>query len=110
MYEVTRTTTVQITNEDIDDIMVTAFEGGINHWCERVYVNDWLGAKFASELIALGGTVHLKVDDEYETRTLTRDKLLQALVAMPEFDLEDYDANDADNLIQTAVFGEVVYG
>ena len=34
----------KLTPQDIDDIMVSALEGGINYWCRRVVVQgDYLG-------------------------------------------------------------------
>ena len=37
-FEICTKITVYLTQQDIDDIMVSAFEGGINYWCRRVVV------------------------------------------------------------------------
>ena len=35
---------VEITQQDIDDIMCSALEGGINYWCRKAeVVGDYLG-------------------------------------------------------------------
>jgi len=40
---------INVTQEDIDDIVTTALEGGINYWCGKVEVDgDYLG-EYASE-------------------------------------------------------------
>ena len=43
---------VVVTQEDIDDIMAGALEGGINYWCgEAEVVGNYLG-EYASEQIS----------------------------------------------------------
>ena len=42
---------VLVTDEDIDDIMVSALEGGINHWCAEAKVQgEYLGERHASSV------------------------------------------------------------
>lgn len=49
---------VEVTNQDIDDIMCTALEGGITYWCRRAEVvgGKYLG-EYAHEQISRGGEV-----------------------------------------------------
>lgn len=111
-----------LSNDLFDDIMVTALEGGINYWCDKCEAKDgdFCGAEFVSEVIGRGGTVILHPDDETgeEPKELTAamvEAACQALVGKPDswwFQklLEgDLDANDADTIIQQAVFGEQVF-
>lgn len=103
-------TTQLVTQEDIDDVLVTAFEGGITYWCDEVRVKEGHEASedcYKSEVLTRGGV--LELHDEEGWHTLTLDKLLEVLGNM-HFNFDDYDAGDADTAVQKAVFGELVYG
>lgn len=50
---------VVVNDEDIDDIMAGALEGGINYWCDEAkVVGNYLG-EYASEQISRGGQLKL---------------------------------------------------
>lgn len=50
---------VNLTQQDIDDIMVAALEGGINYWCRKAEaVGGYLG-ECASDQISRGGSLIL---------------------------------------------------
>ena len=116
--------TLPISDEDIDDIVCTALEGGITYWCrEARVVGDYLG-EYASEQISRGGELILvdsESDDEY---TLTKQKLLNGIrLAISNHYYEDYkwwnsngietynvDADVADVIIQLALFEDIIYG
>lgn len=67
------------TQEDIDDIMAGALEGGINYWCgEAEVVGNYLG-EYASEQISRGGQLILHDIEENETYTLDREKFVKGL-------------------------------
>lgn len=67
---------INVTQEDVDDIVATALEGGINYWCRKAeVVGDYLG-EYASEQISRGGTLKLYDSEEDEVYELTRDKRL----------------------------------
>lgn len=112
---------VEYDNEVIDDIMATALEGGITYWCDNAeVVGDYLG-EYASEQISRGGTLKLHDSEEDETYELTLDKFLAGLATVVgergldviyqgKIDPSNIDAEDADAIIQYAIFGEVVYG
>lgn len=128
-FEIRTKITVYLTQQDIDDIMVSAFEGGINYWCRRVVVQgDYLG-KYASEQISRGGKLAIWLDEPFENDktcyVLDRDKFLTGFKLWIESDGDSYDAIDdsdgsvdcgqidaicADEIIQYALFGEVVFG
>ena len=133
-FEVKVEIRVELTQQDIDDIMVAALEGGINYWCrEAEVVGDYLG-EYASEQISRGGTLKLYDSEEDEVYELTRDKLLDGIKKYCEDTERPYDimcegvnsvgcstgeygldccmvdAVVADMIIQYAVMGEIVYG
>lgn len=120
---------VQITDKDIDDIMAIALDGGISYWCGTAeVVGDYLG-EYASDQISRGGTLKLyDLEDKDEVFELTKEKFLQGVrlfLGTPSnfgrvvnldssdkfcIDCCEIDAEDADVIVQYALFGEVVYG
>lgn len=115
---------IKVTNEDIDDIMATALEGGITYWCNKVtVVGKYLG-EYASEQISRNGKLKLHDAEEGETYELTLNKLLNGICKAIEHDyFVDYgwfvgnkldtgmvDAEVADVIIQLALFDDVIYG
>ena len=124
-FEVKAEIRVELTQQDIDDIMVEALEGGINYWCgeaeviEEKRVSDW-----GHEQIARGGVLVLHdIEAPSESWELTLEKFLKGFklwfenggyeygaVEIGEVDCGNIDADCADSIIQYALFGEVVYG
>lgn len=116
---------VRVRNEDIDDIMVTALEGGINYWCRKAEVKgDYLG-EYASDQISRGGELVLHDAEENESYTLSKEKFMEGLKKyiaagntecidrendILSIDPGNIDAEAADCIIQYALFGDVVYG
>ena len=124
---------VVVTPEDIDDMMVSALEGGITYWCDEAKViGDYLG-KYASEQISRGGSLWLHCiespdDSETDVYELTPDKFLRGLKMYLEdpnkpYDIFDgsgekelridcgmVDATVADMIIQYALFEDIVFG
>ena len=111
--------TVHVTAEDIDDILCTAFEGGICYWCDEVeVVGKYLG-KYASEQISRGGKLVLYDAESSDKWELTLDKFAKGLKEWlsnnPSFitdggiDTSNIDANCADEIIQYALFGEPMF-
>lgn len=123
-YEFEIKKTLKVTDEDIDDIMCTALEGGINYWCRKAKViGDYLG-EYASEQISKGGTLKLYDAESDDTWELTKEKLLNGIKkAYEESYFADYewcdghtidtcqvDAEVADVIVQFALFDEIVFG
>lgn len=133
------TAKVMVTEEDVDDIVTTALEGGICYWCNRAEVKGEYIGEFASEQIGKGGTLLLHVveafdDDETEWYELSKEKLLKGVKKYLEDESKPYnilcdstdsvgsskgyyvldcsmvDAIIADMIVQYALFGEIVYG
>ena len=126
MNKITRT--VEISDKLIEDILCTAFEGGITYWADNVSCED------NKDMKEVSGWKH-----EYLTKTkkkdavmyihtmeggkvkITKSLIIEALQQMgdPKYKCtkalsrileETYDADDADIVVQTACFGKVVYG
>lgn len=117
---------VVVTNEDIDDIMCSALEGGITFWCDSATViGDCLG-QYGHEQISRGGQLKLHDFEQEQDLILTREKFLvglQKYLANPTYadiieiidhkgrlDTSYADAEVADSIVQLAVFGMEVYG
>jgi hypothetical protein len=119
---------LKITKQFVDDVCTTAFEGGINYWCDAVRINDndYKGGEYASDVISRGGSLTLVIDDaedmdfEEQTITLTLDKFIKGFQQYANWavsrnlevctDASDIDAELADVIIQFAVFDEIVFG
>ena len=119
---------IEISDELIENILCCAFEGGITYWANNVSCSD------IKDMKEVGGWKH-----EYLTKTkkedakliihtiyggevaMTKKSIIDALQQMddPKYKCtkalerilnETYDAWDADIAVQTACFGEVIYG
>jgi hypothetical protein len=121
---------VTFTAKELDNVIVTAFEGGITYWCDHVCddllsgvnIRKALGGKpvsmpfsqWCTHLILNGETLRLKVDGEKTPYELNMKKIKRGIRLYYQnghTDLkDDYDAGDADSFIQYALFGEIVYG
>ena len=93
--------------EDIENLITTAFEGGINYWVRRADRRP-AAPDFACTLRTIDG----------EDRALDLEKIVAGLRLVAtqwpkhfgDFLDESGDATTADVIIQAAVFGELVYG
>ena len=123
-YKINLETELTVTQEDIDDIMCTALEGGITDWCGNAQVVGKYFGEYESEQISRGGKLLLYdmvEDQEYE---LTREDILNGIkMAVEEGYYDNYewcdgktldtcnvDANVADVIVQLALFEDVIYG
>lgn len=117
-----------LTANDIDSIIVTAFEGGVNYWCgvkrNEVFAdkpNDVPLSTWISHCLLEGKTIELfdrefdGDEEEAEEMTLTLNKLIEGISLnckerKHDADLDNADAITADCIIQYAVFGKIVFG
>ena len=122
----------ECTNQDIDDIMCTALEGGITYWCDRAdVIGNYLG-EYASDQISRGGKLRLHDAEENKWYGLTKENFIAGLKQFVQargftndagnghynsvittdglLDMSKIDADAADCIVQYALFGEVVYG
>lgn len=132
-YEVTAQIKVNLTQQDIDDIMCSALEGGVTAlWCgEAEVIEEKRVADWGHEQIARGGVLMLHdIEDPNEVWELNLEKFLNGFKLWLERDggfavcaLDDngqvsdsgidtcnIDGPAADSIVQYALFGEVVFG
>lgn len=115
---------VELTQEDIDDIMCSALEGGINYWCrEAEVVGEYLG-EYASDQISRGGSLILHDAESSDKWVLTIHDFLKgvklwvqngedrygALQNDGTLDTCEIDGEMADMIVQYAIFGKIVFG
>ena len=112
-----------VSDEDIDDIMSAALDGGITYWCGRAKVVGEYLSEYASEQISRGGVLKLyDIEEPKAVYELTLDKFLMGLRLWIEnerafqlteagrLDIGQIDAVAADAIIQYALFCDIVYG
>lgn len=140
MENITVTITQEITEEQINDLVCTALEGGITYWCGKArakvfkYVDTpdkdqekvkYIGVldedqekiNFASDVIGYGGTLIFYDAESSDKWELTIEKMLKGIqrqctekkCSVNEL-LDGYDAEDADCIIQYALFDEIIFG
>lgn len=117
---------VVVMDEDIDDIMCAALEGGVNYWCDGAEVDGEYIGEYASEQISRGGVLLLH-DQEADRQCVLSKKnfliglemylrrpfgsrILTSINRELRVDVCNVDAVVADSIIQLAVFGDEVYG
>jgi len=123
---------ITLTDEDIDDIMCSALEGGITYWCNKAEVagGKYLG-EYAHEQISRGGELILHDYEAEEKYTLSKEKFIKGFgefinagyfgAIEPEIknfrrtgrmliDGCNIDGDMADSIVQYALFDEIVYG
>ena len=121
----------EFTPEEINDLMVTAFEGGINHWCgsarpifrrDKTYSGvapeDQSKITYTSDVIGYGGSCRLTdVEGELGPWILTLEGVLKGIekhctnrnIAFKDL-MDNHDAEDADCIVQIACMGEITFG
>ena len=124
IFEGKATINFKLNMQDIDDIMACALEGGVNYWCsEAKVIGEYLG-EYASEQISRGGILELYDAEDDEVYMLDAKKFMYGFEAWVEngydyngavsangkVDTSLIDADDADTIIQLALFDEIVYG
>lgn len=113
---------IQFTENDIDNIIVTAIEGGCKNWMGLIKDENYKDkpkdeplSQWTTKLLLEGKTIHLyDVEDREEKFELTLEKLIKGIqlncVNRPDYsDKDNWDADDCDCIMQYALFGEIVY-
>ena len=119
------------TPEEINDLIVTALEGGINYWCRKAHIKrntdgfsyfgvteeDQDKVKYASDAIGYNGTLILYDIESSDKWELTLENVLKGIKLhcterhiAPSDLMDDYDADDCDAIVQYALFNEVQFG
>ena len=114
---------VLLSDQDIDDIMVSALEGGITYWCGQVDVVDKYLGEYASDQISRGGSLILYDCESDDKWVLTREKFLNGVKKFisihPDVNVLDKDKRIdtwkidgyfADMIIQYALFDDIMFG
>ncbi len=115
---------LEITQQDIADIIVTILEGGSNYWLgldntqpeykdkpKDVSLSEWTASLLLDKKV-----IYLyDIEDKSEKWTLTLDKLIKGIQQnaneRPDnSNIESFDADDTDCIIQYALFDKIVYG
>ena len=131
-YKVKAAIELRLSEEDIEDIVVTALNGGIGYWAcldnsrpefEGQGKDDCVDAWTAKILMEGKKVVFIDEEDEDEEYILTLEKLLNGIKLFVEngydrygafkageIDLCNFDAECADCVFQLAMFGELVFG
>lgn len=113
----------------IENVIITALEGGINYWAitdnttpdfEKYYKDNELAtSQIAFKILKDGGTIYFGDAEEGfkeeggSTWELTWNKLIKGIthfLSIGNVSLWDIYSDDADLIIQYAVFGEIVFG
>ena len=120
---------IEISDELIEYILCSAFEGGITYWAENISCKDNKDMKkvggYKSEYLTKtkkkDAVIYIHESETGEKYPITKKSIIDALQKMdtPEYNYtkalnrllnDGWDAYDADIVVQTACFGEVVYG
>lgn len=116
---------IALSQEDIDDIMCGALEGGITYWCYKTEVVGAYLGEYVSEQIARGGILKLHDCEAGEVYELDKAKFLKGIELWAKdpvgcnclehidnklrIDTCNADAVVCDAIIQYAIFGDVIY-
>ena len=130
-FTVTATTEFKLTEEDIEDIVITALNGGIGYWAcldntqpEFADQGDECTDAWTAKILLNGGKVSLIDEEDDETvYTLTLEKLLNGIKKFVEDGMDAYgafcpnhvdlcniDTDVADSIVQLGIFDELVFG
>lgn len=110
------TAQVEVTNEDIDNIVDAALNW-CSYWCDFLEYGQKPTEKVTamSEALTHGGTLKFHIDEPFEDGgkqdfILDVPKLLAGIEAYGNYNFEDFDGPLADAVLQQSLFGEVIYG
>lgn len=107
-----------VTGQQIENIIVDALEACSCYWVGLDNSTpEWKGcpkdmplAQYAVQMLMEGKEVTLfDIEDEEEVWTLTMEKLLQGIGVALQNGVEDIE-DGSDEILQYALFGELVYG
>jgi len=111
---------IELSDQDIDDLMVTALEGGINYWVRDIenIVPDGVEFEYRSELIAKGGSLKITDDEMGDTNVLNLENFMEGVREVCRIRgfyngqelMDNHDAEIADMIIQIALYKEIMFG
>ena len=104
---------IEVSKEQLGYILCGCFEGGSNHWINKIQVvnKDYKGQEFASDIIGYDGEIDIYVDEN--VYRLTKKILLEGLqMYLNKSKYKNFpnnsDAITYDNILQYALFKEIV--
>lgn len=122
---------LKLTDEDLEDIMCSALEGGAGYWAvldntREEYMDapkEETVVETTMKILLKGGGVTFMDSEDWKTKwVLTLEKLLRGIKMWAEdwdgnrfidggnLDIGMIDANEADSILQLALFKDVVFG
>ena len=123
---------LELDNQFVEDVIVGALEGGSNYWIDHVKINHPGGANpkdvpvsiWGAHALINGGFIVFYFDDDIARLELgqfikgvglwikTNPSSMEIIKVNGKFTIDTciIDAGDADNILQYALFEEVVYG
>ncbi len=115
---------VSITEADIETIITSSFEGGSNHWLGLDNSKpEWEGkpkgeplATWATKILLEGKKLYFyDIENKNEIWILDLKKLIEGIILNGKnrpsaIDKDNWDAIDADNIMQYALFKNLVFG
>ena len=117
---------IELTEEDIADLIIDGIENGITYWAclhndtdEFKYQyemnKDISTSEIAANIILNGGSVEITdvEEDEEPNYDLDLDGIIYAINEYDKefgFDIDEYDAETCDWIIQKAIFDDIIFG
>lgn len=102
--------------EDLDDLVDAAINA-CHYWCDLLEYGKQPERPVTamSEALSHGGTLVFNIDEPFEdggetSFELTTEKLIKGIESYGGLDVENYDGGIADDILQRALFGDVIYG
>jgi hypothetical protein len=98
-------TNQNLSDEDIENLFVTAIEGGINYWA---MVDVYRPSSVYAKVYAYEEDKFYVIDREVIIKGVQLIASQKDNFNLTEF-IENHDANDADWVVQLGLFGELTY-
>lgn len=115
--------TIKVVAKDIelDYILAGAFEGGSNYWIKKIVIeeDDYKGTDFASDAVSKGATLEIHIDEPIDASDhiiykLDKQRLINGIQLYAnifnKLEFDNMDAGDYDNILQLALFKEIIFG
>lgn len=118
-YDIPTNAIAKVTQEQVDDLLCAAFEGGITYWCDSAEVIGGFPeeAEWAHEALTRGASIALHDFEGEANYILYLDDFLKGIRMAAEHwkqdvvtFLEEHDADSADAAVQYALFDRLIYG
>jgi hypothetical protein len=105
---------IELSSDDMENIICASFEGGSTYWCSQAdpqheETDDYCPEGWAYQLIN-------SEEEDNAPGILNAETLHKGvMICLEKFPLHvqldgDFDASDADAIVQCAVFGDIIYG